>query len=385
MLIFVLFYPLMMRSFKLFRFILGGLAFLLVHSGWAQTPVAKLPPGPIIVGAYGQGSFIVAHTEAVKHLAVSHPTGLELNLQRQTNGSEPWHAWYRYPRIGLALVYYDYHNPVLDRSYAATVYVGKSLLRTPRQELNFRLGTGVAYFTKPFDLETNHKNSIVSSRLNATMQMRLEYDVAVAEYVGLLVGLGLNHYSNGATAKPNFGVNLPTLYLGVNYHQQRPFVPVATTADAMPADIGHDFFNVSTSVGFKQRNPVDLRKYLVQSVSVLGGRRVSRKSNLLIGLEGFYDRSLLPQLRDTASTSDKLPDVKKASVVLGHELLFGRLALVTHLGFYFYNPYKSSTFYYERLGLKYHFTNRVFGAVDLKVHRAAADVIELKVGLKLYR
>ncbi|UOQ66783.1 acyloxyacyl hydrolase [Hymenobacter volaticus] len=307
---------------------------------------------------------------------------MELNLQRQTNGSEPWHAWYRYPRIGLALVYYNYHNPVLDRSYAATTYISKSLFRTPRQELNFRLGTGVAYFTNPFDLETNHKNSIVSSRLNATMQMRFEYDVSVAEHTGLLVGLGLNHYSNGATTKPNFGINLPTVYLGINYHQQRPFVPTVPASEDMPTDIGQDFFNLSTSIGFKQRSPVDRQKYLVQSVSVLGGRRVSRKSNVLVGLEGFYDRSLISQLRDTARTTDRLPDVKKASVVLGHELLFGRLALVTHLGFYFYNPYKSNVFYYERLGLKYHFTSRVFGAIDLKVHRGAADVLEFKAGMK---
>ncbi|WP_375435330.1 acyloxyacyl hydrolase [uncultured Hymenobacter sp.] len=375
----------MMRGFGVFRYIVIGIAFLLETPVRAQAPEAKLPPGPLIIGAYGQGSFIIAHTPTVEHLAVSHPTGLELNLQRQTNGSEPWHAWYRYPRIGAALVYYNYHNPVLDRSYAATVYLSKSLFRTPRQELNFRLGTGLAYFANPFDLETNHKNSIVSSRLNATMQMRFEYDVSVAEHVGLLVGLGLNHYSNGATTKPNFGINLPTVYLGVNYHQQRPFMPAATATGDRPADIGRDFFNLSTSIGFKQRSPVDMHKYLVQSVSVLAGRRISRKSNVLVGVEGFYDRSLIPQLRDTARTSDNLPDVKKASVVLGHELLFGRLAFVTHLGFYFYNPYKSNTFYYERLGLKYHFTNRIFGAVDLKVHRGAADVIEFKAGMKLNR
>ena len=385
MCIFVLFHIVIMRGTRLYRFILVGIAYLLIFPSWAQGPTAKVPAGPLILGAYAQGSFIIAHTPAVKHLAVSHPAGVELNLQRQTNGSEPWHAWYRYPRIGLALVYYNYHNPVLDRSYAATAYINKSLFRTPRQELNFRLGTGVAYFTNPFDLETNHKNSIVSSRLNATMQMRFEYDVSVAEHLGLLVGLGLNHYSNGATTKPNFGINLPTVYLGINYHQQRPFVPAVPAPDDMPTDVGHDFFNLSTSVGFKQRSPVDLQKYLVQSVSVLGGRRISRKSNVLVGLEGFYDRSLIPQLRDTARTTDKLPDVKKASVLLGHELLFGRLALVTHLGFYFYNPYKSNAFYYERLGLKYHFTNRVFGAVDLKVHRGAADVLEFKAGIKFNR
>jgi len=113
------------------------------------------------------------------------------------------------------------------------------------------------------------------------------------------------------------------------------------------------------------------------------GRRLNRKSNLMLGLEGFQDQSLRVEQRDTAQAGSRLPDIKKAGVYLGHELLFGRLAFVSHLGFYIYNPYKSNPFYYERLGLKYHFTKRVFGDVDLKVHRAAADALELRVGVKL--
>ncbi|WP_324673105.1 acyloxyacyl hydrolase [Hymenobacter sp. GOD-10R] len=364
-------------------FTLLGLVFGIPQRGQAQQASPTLPAGPLIIGAYAQGSFILAHTPAVKHLAVSHPTGFELNLQRQTNGSAPWHAWYRYPKIGLALVYYDYHNPTLGQSYAATVYINKSFWRTARQEVNFRLGTGVGYFPNAFNQETNHKNNIISSHLNATIQMRLEYDVALSERVGLLMGVGLNHYSNGATTKPNFGINLPSVMLGLNYHQQRAFQALPITDADKPTDIGRNFINLSTSLGFKQRDEADRRKYLVNSVSVIGGRRINRKSNLLVGLEGFYDHSLSAELRDTASAGEKLPDVKKGGVLVGHELLFGRLAFVTHLGIYVYNPYKSNKFYYERIGLKYQFTDLLFGAVDLKVHRGSADVIEWKVGVKL--
>ena len=341
-----------------------------------------LPRPPLVLGAYAQGSFILNHTYAIQHLVASHPTGFELNAQRQTLGAAPWHGWYKYPKVGLALVYYDYHNPLLGRSYAATVYLSKPFLRTRRQDLSFRLGTGLAWFTNPFDIQTNRKNTIVSSALNATLQMRLEYDYALSPHLGLLLGLALNHYSNGATTKPNFGVNLPSVVLGLNYHQQRP-APTARTLAPAPADVGHNFFLASTSLGYKQRDVGDYTKYLVNSLTVAAGRRVNRKSNLLVGLEGFYDRSLLSAQKDTARRQDNLVDVKKAGVFLGHELLFGRLAFASHLGFYVYNPYKSNGFYYERLGLKYQFTSVVFGAVDLKVHRGTADVIEFKAGVKL--
>ncbi len=340
------------------------------------------PRAPFIFGAYAQGGIIISHTAPVAHLVASHPTGFELNVQRQTTGAAPWHGWYHYPKVGLALVYYDYHNPILGQSYAASVYLSKATSRTARHDLSFRLGTGLAYFPQHYDLYTNRKNTFVSSALNATLQMRLEYDVAIGQHLGLLMGLALNHYSNGATAKPNFGINLPTLLLGLNYHQLRP-VPTATALAPDPNDIGHTFWNISTSLGYKQRSGGDQTHYLVNSVTLAAGRRVNRKSNLLVGVEGFYDRSLVAALRDTAQSQDHLPDVKKAGGFVGHELLFGRLALVTHLGFYVYNPYKSNPFFYERVGLKYQFTNLLFADIDLKAHRAAADVIEFKVGVKL--
>jgi hypothetical protein len=337
---------------------------------------------PFIFGVYAQGAAIINHAPAVSHLVASHPTGVELNVQRQTTGAAPWHRWYKYPKVGLALVYYNYQNPVLGRSYAASVYMSKALVRTARHDLSFRLGTGLAYFSEHYDLYTNRKNTFIGTPLNATLQMRLEYDVAISQHLGLLLALALNHYSNGATAYPNFGLNLPTLLLGVNYHQAR-LAPITTGPGALPADTGHNFINFSTSLGYKQRPGGDPNHYLVNSVTVAAGRRLNRKSNLLIGLEGFYDRSLLADRRDAAGPTTDLPDVKKASGFVGHELLFGQLAVVTHLGLYVYSPYKSGPAYYERVGLKYHFTNLLFGAIDLKAHRSVADVVEFKAGVKL--
>lgn len=374
------------KNYLLSLLLLGCWAAVLPGLAYAQ-PLADstkkvASPGPFIFGAYAQGGLIINHTAPVSHLVASHPTGFELNVQRQTTGAASWHSWYKYPKVGLALVYYDYHNPILGKSYAASVYLSKPISRTARHDLSFRLGTGLAYFPDHYDLYTNRKNTFMSSALNATLQMRLEYDVALNDHLGLLLALALNHYSNGGTAKPNFGINLPTVQVGLNYHQWRP-VPVASQPSPMPADVGHNFLNISTSLGYKQRSGGDPKHYLVNSVTVAAGRRLNRKSNLLVGVEGFYDRSLLAVLRDSSRSQDHLPDVKKASAFVGHELLFGRLAMVTHLGLYLYNPYKSNPVYYERLGLKYQFTDLLFGAIDLKVHRATADVIEFKVGVKL--
>ena len=44
---------------------------------------------PFIFGAYVQGAIIARHTGPIAHLVDSHPTGFELNVQRQTTGAAP--------------------------------------------------------------------------------------------------------------------------------------------------------------------------------------------------------------------------------------------------------------------------------------------------------
>lgn len=361
---------------------------------WAQpgSPAAAdtVRVGALSVSVVAQGAFIVNHSAAIAHLAASHPSGWELSVERQTTGRAPWHGWYRFPRVGLALVSYDFHNPVLGQSLAATLYLSKALHRGARQEMNLRLGTGVAWFTKPYDLATNRQNTLVSSALNATVQVRLDYERRLTPGLGLVLGLGLTHYSNGGASKPNYGVNLPTAQLGLRLRQPRALPPASGRAPA-PNDVGHNFLYVSAGVGSKRRTPGDPTRYLVTSLSVAGGRRLNAKSNLLLGLEAYDDRSLPTTLADDpayavpVAAAAPLPDTRKASAFVGHELLLGRLAVNTQLGAYFYSPYRSSTTYYQRLGLKYQLTDHCFAALDLKAHRAVADVLELRLGVRLGR
>ena len=337
-------------------------------------------PQPWVVGAYAQGGFIIAHSPFMRHLAVSHPAGFEVNIQKQTTGKRNWHQLYRFPKVGYTFVYFNYHNPVLGRSYAVSTYLNKTLWQTRKTELNYRLGLGVAYLTEGYDQETNHKNTVASSALNATLQTRFEYDIRLSPHWSVLAGLGLNHYSNGATKKPNLGINIPTLSLGLNYHTVSAY---QTRESELPVYNPKLFYNLSTTVGWRQINPSNTKKFLVQSVTLAALKPLNRKSNLVLGLEGFYDRSLkVQQLTDTTLTGKAFPDTKKAGLFLGHELLFGQLAFETQLGGYVYRPYKYATAYYERLGLKYHFTSQLYGAVDLKIHGFAADVLEWRVGYR---
>ena len=336
---------------------------------------------PVMVGVASQNGFIIAHTNSIRHLATSHPGGAEVNVQWQTTGTKQWHQFYKYPKLGLSFIWYDYHNPVLGHSFAISPYINKTFYRSSKAELNFRVGSGIAIFSNKYDLKDNHKNSIISSSVNAVIQGRLEYIRMVSDHVGIMGALALNHYSNGATSKPNMGINIPTLCLGVNYYTSRP--EQFQVLEPEPFD-NSLFYNISTSVGIKQLGPSVDKKFWVNNISAAVGKQVNHKSNLLVGVEGFYDRSLNEnQKTDTSLVNKPFPDTKRAGVFVGHELLFGKIALETHLGVYIYRPYKVDTFYYERVGLKYHINPTLYTCLDLKVHRGSADVIEMRVGARL--
>ena len=76
-------------------------------------------------------------------------------------------------------------------------------------------------------------------------------------------------------------------------------------------------------------------------------------------------------------------DFKRVGVFLGHELFINKLSLVTQLGYYAYYPFDFEGRVYNRIGLKRYFGDKVFGAVTLKSHAAAAEAVEFGIGIRL--
>ncbi len=85
---------------------------------------------------------------------------------------------------------------------------------------------------------------------------------------------------------------------------------------------------------------------------------------------------------DLTVSIDK-PDFKRFAGTAGFEYLINRVSLIGQLGVYFYNPYKAYGWFYERLGLKYRFTDKIYGSITVKAHYANAEMAEFGIGLKL--
>jgi hypothetical protein len=345
-----------------------------------QTEEANKPAW--ILGAAWQQGAILVHSAKVRHLTGTHPQGWELNLQQQMVGKHYWQQLYHYPRIGLSLTYLDYHRLIIGRSLALSPYLSLPLKQGKRDKLHFRFGTGLALFSNSFNHEHNPSNNLISATVDAVIQTRLEYEHLLGEQWALLAGAGLNHYSNGGNSKPNLGVNIATASLGLNFYGNPHYQTFARDKEPISR---RSFFTLSSSLGLKQRSEFDTAKYVVKSLALAANRRINQKSTLMLGVEGFYDPSLYSRRAwDPRVKPGTTPDIRRVGLLAGHELNLGKLAFGTHLGYYFYRPYKADAAFYQRIETRYYLHRFVFVAAGLKLHDGVkADLIEYRLGLRI--
>lgn len=322
--------------------------------------------------------FIVKHNSAVAHLATQHPKVLEIDMYRQTNGSQAWHQVHHFPSIGYSFnyVFLDPSRPVGNMS-SLVVYMSKALFKTDKHKLEVRVGMGPGYAERVFDVHSNYKNNITSSKFVFCLNGRINYSLNIGKYLNLNTGIGIIHFSNGGIKLPNQGINIPSIHLGIGFQKDKTKLSIR---DTLPAFKRSTHLDMMYAFGFKEEYPVNGPKFFTSTLSAYLNRRLNRKSGLTLGIDFFYDASLERYFNDP-----QLPFFKKtrAGITIGHELFFGKLSLLTQLGFYVYDPFKLNAALYERYGFKYQLYKSMFAQLTMKSHFGAVDYVEWGVGIRL--
>jgi len=75
-----------------------------------------------------------------------------------------------------------------------------------------------------------------------------------------------------------------------------------------------------------------------------------------------------------------LPDHNRAAVLLGINIMFGRFSFIYQWGIYYYEPYPARNRAYQRYGLNFRFSRRLYTGVNIKVHGHVADLMDLRLG-----
>jgi Lipid A 3-O-deacylase (PagL) len=337
-------------------------------------------------GAEVFSGFIVKHRDVVGNLITGHPTGFRLVFDRESYGHKAWEQRYNYPTFRATLSYYDLKNDaVLGKIVAMNAGLGFHLsdFTNSKNDWQLLLGYGIAYFNNPYDPDTNNTNTFVSSPLPWNVNLRLGYSRQLSARLNLGVAIQVSHFSNGSSKVPNYGMNIINANFGAKYSFSSEKPAYLTDKKVHAGYNTKSYLNIDFRMGLTELKPVGSGAKPYYAMSVFWNKRVSSKSIIDAGVEGFMNKGIEANIKNNSDLIEGEPDYKALGIMLGHELILEKLALVTQIGVYLYKPYQPEERIYAKIGLKYYFTEHIFGSFILKTHYAVAEVMEFGIGFRL--
>lgn len=335
---------------------------------------------PFQVGAKWHRGFIIAHSRELIDVSRSNPFGFELNAHWLMVDEKSVRQTGLIAKRGIAAYYFNFDNPkVLGHCVAVVPYVEPLVRPWGRFYGSFQLGLGAVYLSKVYDEESNPTNLFFSLPVSFWAMVNADVYYKINKKWQASCGFNYNHISNGGMKSPNKGMNFPTFNLGLQYAFQASSIRrPAKNNDWKKQSRNFSYLLLGASVKNVPAGPAypTIEPSLLMGAQWMYGRRVGRLSGLSAGIEMVldgYDRKLLDRLGDPTSTW-------KGGILLGHELLVGRVRFTIHLGPYFYNPSRTTDALYQRYGLFYRFGKHVLVGSTLKAHRHVADVFDLRIG-----
>ncbi|MFL9843027.1 acyloxyacyl hydrolase [Flavobacterium rhizosphaerae] len=329
---------------------------------------------------------IIPHRKSIKHLIIGHPTGMLISLNRKTFGKYEWEQAYNYPDYGVSLHYEDMKNEALGEMYGLYGHYNFYFIN---RSVMLRIGQGVAYNTNPYDKDTNFRNYAYGAHLMPSTYFMLNYTRQhIFAGFGLQAGLLFVHHSNASMKSPNTSTNTFAVNVGLNYSfdKNADNVYQVSVTDSVYRQPLH--YNVFFKGGINQSDVIGSKQYPYYAVGGYVDKRISRKSGFQLGAEFFIPKYLKEYIhyKSVAFPEEHVDpdtDYHKAGIFGGYELYINRMSFEAQVGYYVYAPFKSTGMHYERIGLKYYFSKRIFGGLGLKTHGAKAEVLELGLGYRL--
>ena len=343
------------------------------------------PKRYVLDANYFSGS-ILLHNPDITHLIQEHPNGLILGLNRKTYGHQEWEQLYNYPDVGYSFVYQDMHNETLGKNFSLYAHFNFYLFR---RNLQLRIGQGVAYTTNAYDREDNFRNNAYGSDfMSSTFLMLNFHRENIFKGLGFKAGISVIHYSNANVKSPNTSTNTFALNAGLTYDLDGGKQQEYLTAPDREKVTEPLRYNIAFRTGINESDVIGLGQHAFYIFSGYADKRLGRKSAIQVGTDIFFSNFLKELIRFQAISFPEYgvqenDDFKRVGLFLGHELFINKLSLITQLGYYVYYPFDFEGRVYNRVGMKRYFGKKMYGAITLKSHGAAAEAVEFGIGIRL--
>jgi len=325
------------------------------------------------------------------HLVEKNTSTFELEFTQQDTKTGYWDSAYKHPLRGFSLSYQDFGNKVaLGQGYTAFAHTTFPIYQGEKFGFfDFRIGTGLAYVTKKYDVETNLKNNAIGSHWNGYVNLQFNWN---KHYKNWHYGFGIEfgHYSNAAMKVPNLGLNVPSISLNLGYNIKERIVWEDNTKDQNEDEI--------IDKKAKLKDAFDL--YVVGGVKQNVAKQYEPVFRPVIGLHGLYSKGLGSRWKLDIAADVIYNDANRhrfdtSTYSIGETFQFGtyvggsihayKAEFTVGVGIYVWSPLKPFGLVYNRLGFRYHFTDKISGILGIKAHLGIADYLEFGIGYNFWK
>lgn len=253
--------------------------------------------------------------------------------------------------------------------------------------LNYKWNLGVSANWVPYNPFTNPQNFAIGSFLNVYFSGNLQLHYGLTKNLGLVCGLGLSHFSNGASQMPNYGLNTLSTQVQLIYSLNKGGLSSPTGAlmeiPKFTPHLEHEFLVVWS----KKKTEVDTSGTNFPSPYVDKDFRVFGLSYSLIvdpnyrykyglGIDFLYDESANVTVERIKSPSTgKYHDVFDMGLIrerlslglsLRGEIELPRHSVFANLGYNLIPSASKESRLYQVIGVKVHITNDLFGTFGIR-------------------
>ncbi len=337
-------------------------------------------PEPRVISLETHQGFIIIHSEHIRHIRNSYPTGFELGVSIHDNDLSTWNTCQCYPRTGIGLSYFNFDNPrILGEGYIFSLYTEPFFKLGDKTSLSVKGTSGIGYLTRPHDPEKNPRNQSYSVSMNFYLQVKTGLNFRLHPKWQLSVSANYNHISNGGIEKPNNGINYPTASIGVDHTiDPQPF-PDRKEPGADTFDLKRKW-EVNGFGGLKSLNRTNER-FFFPGIQVFYNHALNSLHALRIGGEWIVNHAAREKIRLDGHEPSAFQH-HRGNLLAGHAFLLGRFRFSEQLGLYLFRPYKDLSKVYQRFSLTYRVSDRVQAGFGLKSHLQVADFLDFRVGYR---
>lgn len=335
-----------------------------------------------VIGLRPHYGFIVKHSGKLGGLTKTFPWGVELDAGWQLMTEKSWQYCFCYPYAGVSFLYINFANTsVLGSSFALYPYIEPAINGDRKLFTTIRFGMGPVYLDNVFDSVSNPENLFYSSHVSFIVHADIGINYHLNKRLSLRVSANFNHISNGGIKNPNLGINYPTAAAGLEYNFY-PLPYLIRLKDKSVRLISYNHRIDITVFGTGKTAVKGHERYPVYGISSSYSRVMGRQNALSVTAELTVDLADRTEIRkDSLLRNGRYVDHKYLALLAGHELILGRFNFYQQLGVYVYSPFSRKDKLYQRYGLNFSITEKVFIGINLKAHRQVADFLDFRSGI----